>query len=103
MTPAEFEKLRSRFTELLKRGEVIALAEEIGLTRWKIRTLLDGENPPLAPHPLPFARKKPTKKKARAPVRFYQRDAVFLVLGIKAEPAQLGGRTVDIPERARTM
>jgi len=80
MTATDLQKLCLRYKEVMKRGVVIALALELGLTRWTIRTMLDGEDAVIKP--LPMRGVKRMRKRRRNPPRWYARDHVFEVLGV---------------------
>lgn len=68
MTTHELNSLRQRYPELIRRGRVLEMAREFGVSVWTMRTMLDGDEPTIEPVPM----------KGR---RWYRREAVLLALG----------------------
>jgi hypothetical protein len=46
----KLRKLRLRFPELLRRGQVLEVASEFGLSIYQARQLIEGSTAPLKPH-----------------------------------------------------
>lgn len=80
----ELVRLRAEHGELMRRGAVMALGASLGLSQWKLRTLLDGDEAPLKPHPI-----------TREGVRWYARELVFVEMGLipRSEALPSSGRS----------
>lgn len=68
MTTTELNSLRQRYPELIRRGRVLEMAREFGVTVWTMRMMIDGDDPTIVPVPI----------KGR---RWYRREAVLAALG----------------------
>lgn len=79
MTANQLNSIRQRYPELIRRGRVLEMGREFGVSIWTMRTMLDGEEPTLKPVPM----------KGR---RWYRREVVLQALGgQEVDSLTLGG------------